>query len=96
MVTRLDERYALADPLDDAGALVAEDAGRIPRGVGPGCRVQVGVTDAAGDESDEHLTGPRIRQVDLLHDERLTELLEHRGTRLHRSSSGSGAAIVTL
>ena len=72
-----------ADPLDDAGALVAEHGRRVARGVGAGGGVEVGVADAAGDEADEHLAGPRLGQLDLLDRERLPELLQHRGAHLH-------------
>ena len=42
------------------------------------------MADAAGDEADQHLAGARLGQLDLLHGERLAELLEHRGPHLHR------------
>ena len=41
------------------------------------------MADAAGDEADQHLAGPRLGELDLLDDERLAELLEHRGAHLH-------------
>ena len=41
------------------------------------------MADAAGDEAHEHLARLRLGQVDLLHLERLAELLEHRGADLH-------------
>ena len=72
-----------ADRLDDAGSLVAEHRRRVAGRVGAGGRVEVGVADAAGDESDERLPGPRLGELDLLHSERLPELLEHRGAHLH-------------
>ena len=78
-----DERHALPHALDDAGALVAEDARRVPGRVGARGRVEVGVADAAGGEPDEHLAGLRLREVDLLDDERLPELLEHGGADPH-------------
>ena len=56
----------VADLLDDARALVPEHGRRVAGGVGAGGRVEVGVADAAGDEPDEHLAGPRLGQVDLL------------------------------
>ena len=74
---------ALADALDDAGALVAEDARRVAGRVGAGGRVQVGVADAAGGEPDERLTSLRLGQLDVLDDERLPELLQHGGADPH-------------
>ena len=71
---------AVADALDDAGALVPEHGRRVAGRVGAGGGVEVGVADAAGDEPHEHLAGPRLGQVDLLHDERRAEL--PRGRRL--------------
>jgi hypothetical protein len=35
-------------------------------------------------QADQHLARPRLRQLDLLDDQRLAELLEHRGADLHR------------
>ena len=58
---------AVADALDDAGALVAEHRRRVAGRVGAGGRVEVGVADAAGDEPDEHLAGLRLGQIELLH-----------------------------
>ena len=65
-----DERDAVADALDDAGALVAEHAGRVAGRVGAGGGVEVGVADAAGGEPDEHLARLRLGEIDLLDDER--------------------------
>ena len=81
-----DERHAVADALDDAGALVAEHARHVAARIGPGRRVEVGVADAAGDEPHERLAGLRLGQLDVLDDERLPELLEHRGAYLHQKS----------
>ena len=72
------------DRLDDAGALVAEHGRRVAGRVGAGGGVEVGVADAAGVQPDQHLAGPRLGQLDLLHRERLAELLQHRGAHLHR------------
>ena len=69
---------ALADRLDDARALVPEHGRRIAGGIDARGRVQVGVADAAGDEPHEHLARPRLGEVELLHDQRLGELLEQR------------------
>ena len=73
----------VADLLDDARALVPEHRRRVARRIGARRRVEIGVAHAARDEPHEHLARPRLREVDLLHDERLAELLEHRGADLH-------------
>lgn len=41
------------------------------------------MTDAAGNEADQNLTRLRACQLDVLDDERLTELLEYRGLDPH-------------
>ena len=46
------------------------------------------MADAAGDEPDEHLARLGLGQVDLLHDERLPEVLEDGGADLHLAPSG--------
>ena len=91
VVARGDERDALADPLDDTRALVAEHAGRVAGRVGAGSGVEVGVADAAGGEPDEHLAGLRLGEIDLLDDERAAELLEHRCANLHGASLSRAA-----
>ena len=83
MVPGRHERHVRADPLDDPGALVAEDARRVTGRVRPGRRVEIGVADAARGEPDEHLARLRLGEVELLDDERLAELLEHRCADLH-------------
>ena len=83
VVAGTDERDALAHPLDDACALVAEHARRVAGRVGARGRVEVGVAHAARDEAHEHLARLRLREVDLLDRERPTELLEHGGADLH-------------
>jgi len=83
MVAGSDERDPLPHALDHTGPLVAEDARGIPARVRAGRGVEVGVAHAAGCEPDEHLAGPRLRQVDLLDGERLPELLEDGGTDPH-------------
>jgi hypothetical protein len=83
MVAQCEIAHTLAERLDDACALVAEHGRRVAGGVDTGRRVQIGVTDTAGDEPDEHLAGLRVGELELLHDERLPELLEQRGTHLH-------------
>ncbi len=83
VVAGRDGRDAVADALDDARAFVSEHGRRIAGRVGAGRRVQVGMTDAAGDEADENLAGLGLGQIDLLHHERLTKLFEYRGSDLH-------------
>ena len=50
------------------------------------------MTHAARCEPDEHLTLVRLRQLDLLDDERLTELLEHCGADLHPAQANRNRA----
>ena len=45
--------------------------------------LEVCVAHAARDEADEHLTGFRLGEIELLDLERLAEPLEHRGADLH-------------
>ena len=87
VVAGSDERHARPDRLDDARALVPEHARRVAGRVGARGGVQVGVADAARGQPDERLAGLRLREVDLLDDERLPELLENSGADLHRDSS---------
>ena len=83
---------AVADLLDDARALVAEDRRCVSGRVGAGRRVQVGVADPARLEPHEHLTRLRLGELDVRDVERLTELLEHRGLDLQVVSSLRGSA----
>ena len=73
----------LADRLDDARALVAEHRRGIARRVDARRRVHVGVADATRHEAHEHLARLGLLQVELLHDERLAELLENRSAHPH-------------
>ena len=93
VVAGRDERDARADALDDTRALVAEHARHVSGRVGARGRVQVGVTDAARREPDEHLALLRLREVELLDDERLSELLEHGGADLHRGQANPRRAV---
>jgi len=83
VIARRDERDVLADALDDSGALVAEHGRRVARRVGARGRVEVGVADTAGHEPHQRLAGARLLEIELLHDERRPELLEHCATDLH-------------
>ncbi len=82
MIADRDVVHALADRLDHARALMTEHGRRVARRVGAGRRVHVRVADAGGDEPHEHLARLRILQVDLLDDERGSELLQHSGAHL--------------
>ena len=77
---------AVADPLDDAGALVPEHGRRVAGRIGAGRGVEVGVADAAGDEANEHLARLRLGELELLHLERRAEVLQHGGADLHRAA----------
>jgi hypothetical protein len=74
---------AVADALDHAGTFVTEHGRRIAGGVGAGGGVEIGVADAARDETDEYLARTRLRELDVLHDERRPELFEDGGADLH-------------
>ena len=87
VIAGLERRHALAEALDDAGALVAEHGRRVTRRVGAGGRVEVGVADAARNEPDENLARLRLGEIELLHRERRAELLQHRGADLHAHDS---------
>ena len=73
----------LADAFDDSGALVAQHGRRIAGWVHARRGVHVGVADAAGLQTDEHLTCARLRQLDLGDLQRLTEFLQDGGPDLH-------------
>ena len=83
VVARSDRADPLADRLDDSCSLVPEHRRRVPGRIGARGRVEVGVADAACDQADEHLTGVRLGEVELLNLERLTEPLEHGGAHFH-------------
>ena len=86
-VARGQARDAVAEPLDDSGALVAEDGRRVARWVRAGGGVHVGVADTAGLEPHEHLAAPGLRELDLGDMQRRSELLEHCGSDLHGDES---------
>ena len=83
VVAGRDRRDAVADALDDACALVAEHGRRVAGGVGAGGGVEIRVADAAGDEPDERLSRLRLGELDLLHRQRRSELLQDGGADLH-------------
>ena len=83
VVARSQRAHAVADRLNDARALVPEHRGSVAGRVGAGGGVHVGVAHAARRQPHEHLPGARSSKLELLHDERLAELLEHGGADLH-------------
>ena len=83
---------ALAERLDDAGPLVAEHRRRVAGRVDAGGRVHVRVADPARHEAHEHLAGLGLRELELLHHERLTELLEYCCTHPHARERYRGRA----
>jgi hypothetical protein len=91
VISGLHRRDIGADPLDDAGAFVAEHGRRVPGRIGARRGVEIGVADPAGDEPHEHLARPRPGEVDLLHDQWLAELLEDSGAHLHARNSTKSA-----
>src|SRR5205807_1431197 len=66
LVSGCDRRDTVADALDDARALVAEDGGGIAGRIGAGGGVEVGVADPAGDEPNQRLARPRLRELHVL------------------------------
>ena len=57
--------HARPDVDDDAGALMAEDGGEQPFGIGAGERELVGVADAGRLDLDQYLAGFRPVELDL-------------------------------
>src|SRR6185312_3704332 len=83
VVAWLHERDVVPHPLDDARPLVPEHARRVAGGVGAGGGVEVGVADAARDQAHEHLAAAGVGQLDVLHDKRGSELLQHGRSHPH-------------
>src|SRR4029450_2952542 len=92
VVARHDRRHPRTDLLDNARALVPEHGRRVAGRIGARGRVQIRVAAPARDEPDEHLACLRLRQVDLLDDERLTEPLEDGGPDPHAPNARTGSA----
>jgi hypothetical protein len=83
MVTRGQPGHVSPDPLHDPSALMSEDRRRWnPSLVSRG---EVGVANARGDDSDEHLVRPRLVQVKLCEFERVGVLAKNSGGDLHQS-----------
>src|SRR5207302_8127267 len=72
------------DLLDDACPLVTEHRRRVARGIRARRRVEIGVTDPARDEPDEHFSRLRLGELDLLELEWSAELAEDCGLDVHR------------
>ena len=72
-----------ADRLDDAGALVAVDAGIGELGEIAVAGVHVGLADAAVDDLDQHLVGARIIEDQVLHRPLAELLVADGGSDLH-------------
>jgi hypothetical protein len=62
---------------------VAAHCRRVARRIGARRRVEIRVADSARGEPHQDLAGTRLRQLDVLHDEGLPELLEYGGTHPH-------------
>ena len=96
MVAFLQVAHAGAELLDHACALVAEHGGLVAGRICARRGEEVGVADAAGDEADEDFAVLRLRQVELLHLERLAEFFEYGSARLHtailESAEGDGTS----
>src|SRR5690606_8113944 len=75
----------VADLLDDSGALVAEDGGRLEEGG----ELEVGGADADGAQPDQHLVGPRRAEVDVPQDQGFSRTLQYGGGHPHAASQGS-------
>jgi hypothetical protein len=74
---------AVAYPFDNACAFVAEHCRDVAGRIRARRRVEVGMANAARDETNEHFAGARLGELDLLDRERGTKLLENRGAHLH-------------
>ena len=83
-----DPRRPRPDRFDDARPFVAEN-GRAARLGSAVDRVQIGVTDARGAETHEHLARPGWRKIEVLDVKRPACRLEHRGTDLHGAAAAS-------
>src|SRR5438045_754914 len=93
MVARRDGGDSLADTLDDAGAFMPQHGRRVSRRIRAGGRVEIRVADAAGHEADERFARARLLELELLHLERRTELLEDGGANPH---AGIALAMISV
>src|SRR4029079_14241941 len=83
MVAWLDAGDAGTDFLDDTAAFVTEDYREHAFGVGAGQCEGVGVTNARGDDANEHLAGLRTLQIDFLDAQWFACFPGDRSTRFH-------------
>ena len=91
VVARLDAGDARADLDHDSRALVPEDGGEQPFGVGAGEGELVGVTDAGRLDLDQHLAGLRSREGHGLDGQRLACLVGDRGSGFHGAALLEGS-----
>ena len=84
VVAGRERRHAVADLLDDAGALVPEHRRRVARRVSARGGVEIRVTDAARHEPHEHFPSSRLAQLHLAHGERLPERFQNGSSHTHR------------
>ena len=75
--------HAGADVDDDAGALVAEDRGKQPLGVGARQGELVGVADAGRLDLDQNLAGTRAFELDRGYLKRLAGAEGYGGANIH-------------
>src|SRR4051812_28173820 len=87
MVATLQAGDARADLHDDAGALVAEDRGKEPFGIGSRARELVGVADARRLDLDQYFARFRPIEPNRFDRERRPCLVRHGRAYLHDSSS---------
>ena len=86
VIARLHRRHVGAHRLDDTGALVAQHDRTVEREAAlPIDDVQVAVAHARGRGADQHLTAPRLVDLDGLDRERLVHLAENGGLGVHAS-----------
>ena len=79
--------HAVADLLDDAGSLVAEQHRERRSPVPVLDRPEIRVTDPAGDQPNEHLTGPGSVDLEVLDADLAPDRVHHGAERLSRHPS---------
>ena len=83
MIARLDALHSVADVDHHPGALVAEDGGEEPFGIGPGKGELVGVADPGRADLHQDLAGPRAVELQRLQCQRGARLVGDGGTSFH-------------
>jgi hypothetical protein len=83
VIALFDAGDARPDIDHDAGALMAENAGKPPFAIQSGQGVGVGMADAGRLDFDQHLSRPRAVQLDGFDAQRFTSLERHRGANIH-------------